>query len=77
LDPFRQPAPGDRPDRHALGDPVTDAVARLAPRSAGAIADVELLRVARTSAGDLASRRPEGVAGRIRGFFGRGSRSGA
>jgi hypothetical protein len=50
---------------------VTDTTPRLAPRSAGAIADVELLRVARTSPDDLGLRRPAGIGGRLRRLLGR------
>lgn len=54
---------------------MSDAPPRLAPRSAGAVADTELLRVARTSPSDVAPpARPGGIAGRLRGLLGRGSR---
>jgi len=58
-----------------MGVPVTETSPRLTPRSAGAIADTELLRVART---DIAP--PEPVAGvsladRIRAALLRFSRS--
>ena len=38
-----------------MGVPVTESITRLTPRSAGAIADTELLRVART---DIAPPEP-------------------
>jgi hypothetical protein len=56
---------------------MTETPLRVAPRSAGAIADVELLRVARTSATDLGPRRPQGLGGRVRGLLGRGVSAGA
>jgi hypothetical protein len=54
---------------------LTDTSTRLTPRSAGAIADIELLRVART---DIAPPDPSlghSLAGRIRAALQRFSRS--
>lgn len=47
---------------------MTDLVPRLAPRSAGAVADTELLRVARTDLSDPESPASTGLAGRLRGL---------
>lgn len=53
---------------------MTVAVPRLVPRSAGAVADTELLRVARTDIAPVADART-GLPGRIRALLGRRGRS--
>ena len=55
---------------HATENRLTAAVPRLTPRSAGAVADTELLRVARTDIAPVAAVR-RGLAGRIRAMLGR------
>jgi hypothetical protein len=47
---------------------LTDTTTRLTPRSAGAAADFELLRVARTELDDQDSRATLSLADRIRGL---------
>lgn len=55
---------------------LTALVPRLMPRSAGAVADTELLRVARTDIAPVAVART-GLSGRIRAIIGRRGRSAA
>lgn len=58
-----------------MGVPLlTDTAPRLTARSAGAIADTKLLRVART---DIAPPAGSSLAGRVRAALHRVSRSGA
>jgi hypothetical protein len=47
---------------------VTDPVPRLAPRSAVAVADVELLRLARTDIGEPATTGGRSLTERLRGL---------
>jgi hypothetical protein len=56
---------------------LSDIAPSLAPRSAGAIADTELLRVAITDVGGPGTDAPASLAGRIRAFFVRFTRSDA
>jgi hypothetical protein len=56
---------------------LSETAPRLAPRSAGAIADSELLRVALTDVGGPAADRSLGIAERIRSFLVRFVRSDA
>jgi hypothetical protein len=60
-----------------IGDPLSDIAPSLAPRSAGAIADTELLRVAITDVGGPDAATPTSLAGRIRSFLVRFTRSDA
>ena len=56
---------------------MSDIAPSLAPRSAGAIADTELLRVAITDVGGPDADPPTSLAGRIRSFLVRFTRSDA
>jgi hypothetical protein len=56
---------------------LSDIAPRLAPRSAGAIADTELLRVARTDIAGPEVDAPLSLAERIRSFLERFARSDA
>jgi hypothetical protein len=49
-------------------DPLSDPAPRLAPRSAGAIADVALLRAARTEVGERESPARLTLGERVRGL---------
>jgi hypothetical protein len=71
----RTPAVGHRTRTAQLGDPLSDIAPSLAPRSAGAIADTELLRVAITDVGGPGADAPTSLAGRIRSFLVRFTRS--
>ncbi len=59
------------------GDPLSDTEPRLAPRSAGAIADTELLRVALADIAGAEADDPLTLAERIRSFLVRFARSDA
>ena len=72
--------PVARPSRRAgpaHGDPLSDTAPRLAPRSAGAIADIELLRVALADIAGTEADGPLTLAERIRSFLVRFVRSDA
>ena len=56
---------------------MSDISPSLAPRSAGAIADTQLLRVAITDVGGPGTDAPTSLAGRIRAFLVRFTRSDA
>jgi hypothetical protein len=68
---------GHRAARPAHGDPLSDIAPSLAPRSAGAIADTELLRAARTEVGGPGDDAPLTLVGRIRSFLVRFARADA
>lgn len=47
---------------------MTDPAPRLAPRSAVAVADLELLRLARTDLDEIQAESPASIADRLRGL---------